>query len=51
MRSLPNIKSESVGKLDNGTAVTSVTEQNGWIQISDPVQGWIAKSRTRRVCP
>lgn len=51
VRSLPNIKSESVGKLDNGTAVTSVTEQNGWIQISDPVQGWIAKSRTRRVCP
>jgi len=51
VRSLPNPNGEVVGKLNNGTAVTSVTEQNGWIQISDPVPGWIAKSRIRRVCP
>lgn len=50
VRSLPDVKSESVGKLNNGEIVTSVTEQNGWIQISSPIQGWISKRRTRRVC-
>lgn len=50
VRSSPNIKSEPVGTLNNGTPVTSVAEKNGWIQISSPIPGWIAKSRTRRIC-
>ena len=50
VRSLPDVKSNSVGKLNNGEIVTSVTEQNGWIQISSPVAGWISKSRIRRIC-
>lgn len=50
VRLLPDAKSEPVGTLNNGTAVTVVTEKDGWLQISDPVLGWIAKSRTRRVC-
>lgn len=50
VRSLPDLKSNPVGTLNNGTPVTSVTEKDGWIQISEPVKGWIAKNRTQRVC-
>ncbi len=50
VRSAPNENSDKVGTLNNGEVVTFVTAQNGWIQISDPVSGWISKSRTRRVC-
>jgi serine/threonine protein kinase len=51
VRSAPNTNSSKVvGTLNNGAVVTFVTAQNGWIQISSPVAGWIAKSRTRRVC-
>lgn len=42
--------SEVVDKLDNGTMVTVVKEQDGWFQISDPTNGWIAKTRTESGC-
>ncbi|MGC1393127.1 MAG: serine/threonine protein kinase [Coleofasciculaceae cyanobacterium] len=50
VRSLPDLKSDAVGTLNNGTPVTFVAEKDGWIQISSPIPGWIAKNRTRRVC-
>jgi uncharacterized protein YgiM (DUF1202 family) len=51
VRSVPNAKlGEVVGKLDNGVTVSLVAEQNGWIQISSPVSGWISKARTKTVC-
>jgi serine/threonine protein kinase len=39
-----------VGTLEDGTPLTVVTEQNDWLQISSPVQGWISKKRTKTVC-
>jgi serine/threonine protein kinase len=37
------------GKLAYGDVLQVVGEQNGWLQISAPIQGWVAKSRTG--CP
>jgi serine/threonine protein kinase len=52
VRSRPDTKrGEIVGKLENGTSLTVVGEQNGWVQISSPVSGWISKTRTKTVCP
>lgn len=34
------------GKLPNGTELKVIGAQKGWLQISDPIQGWVAKSRT-----
>ncbi len=51
VRSVPNAKlGEVVGKLNNGATVSLVAEQNGWLQISSPVSGWISKNRTKTVC-
>lgn len=51
VRSTPNANlGNIVGKLDNDTIVTIINEQNGWVQISSPVQGWIYKNRTKTVC-
>jgi hypothetical protein len=50
VRSGPTIESSKVGQLQNGTYVTVMDEQNGWFQISDPVRGWLAKSRTKSGC-
>jgi serine/threonine protein kinase len=52
VRAMPDIKfGKVVGTLKNGTPLSVITEQNGWFQISSPVQGWIAKNRTKVVCP
>jgi serine/threonine-protein kinase len=52
VRSTPDAKlGKVVGKLKNGTPLSVIAEQNGWLQISSPVQGWISKSRTKTVCP
>ncbi|HLO49783.1 MAG TPA: SH3 domain-containing protein [Kamptonema sp.] len=40
-----------VGKLNNNTFVSVSNEQNGWLQITDPVAGWISKNRTKSSCP
>lgn len=51
VRSTPNANlGKIVGKLDNDTPVSIVNEQNGWVQINSPVQGWISKNRTKTVC-
>jgi Bacterial SH3 domain len=52
VRSHPRVTdSKVVGTLNNNTFVSVVTEQKGWLQITDPVAGWIAKNRTDSSCP
>ena len=52
VRSHPRVTdSKIVGSLKNNTFVSVVAEQNGWLQITDPVAGWIAKNRTESSCP
>ncbi|NJK68818.1 MAG: SH3 domain-containing protein [Microcoleus sp. CSU_2_2] len=51
VRSNPQINgSKIVGKLPNNTFVSVAEEQNGWLRISDPVSGWVAKNRTDSSC-
>ncbi len=51
VRSTPDDTLDNVvDTLKDGTPLTVVTEQNGWLQISSPVQGWVSKSRTKTVC-
>jgi serine/threonine protein kinase len=52
VRSTPDTKPDNVvGTLENGTRLSVVSEQNGWLQINSPLQGWISKKRTKTVCP
>ncbi len=52
VRSHPRVTdSKIVGKLNNNTFVSVTQEQNGWLKITDPVAGWIAKNRTESSCP
>jgi serine/threonine-protein kinase len=46
-------KSKKTGKvLEAGTQLTVTgKEQDGWIEISSPQQGWVWKSRTKKTCP
>jgi serine/threonine protein kinase len=51
VRSIPDTKlGQIVGTLGNGTPLTVIAEQNGWLQISSPVQGWVSKKRTKTAC-
>ncbi|MEG4319113.1 MULTISPECIES: SH3 domain-containing protein [unclassified Microcoleus] len=51
VRSHPQVSdSKIVGKLNNNTFVSVAEEQNGWLRITDPVPGWIAKNRTESSC-
>jgi serine/threonine protein kinase len=49
VRSGPGTEFAIAGSLLNGTQITVVGEQKGWLQISAPIPGWVAKSRTG--CP
>jgi Bacterial SH3 domain len=52
VRSQPQVNgSKIVGKLKNNTFVSVAEEQNGWLRITEPVPGWIAKNRTESSCP
>lgn len=52
VRDRPQVsESKIVGTLRNNTFVSVTDEQNGWLQISDPIAGWIAKNRTKSSCP
>jgi len=46
-------KSKKTGKvLEAGTKLTVTgKEQDGWLEISSPEQGWVWKSRTKKTCP
>ncbi|HIK31469.1 MAG TPA: SH3 domain-containing protein [Oscillatoriales cyanobacterium M59_W2019_021] len=51
VRSQPDTTANNVvGTLENGTMVTVASEQNGWLQITNPVAGWISQSRTESSC-
>ncbi len=51
VRSTPDDTQDNVvGTLEDGTPLSVVTEQNDWLQISSPLQGWVSKSRTKTVC-
>lgn len=51
VRSNPQINgSKIVGKLQNNTFVSVAEEQNGWLRITEPVPGWVAKNRTDSSC-
>ncbi|UNU25813.1 SH3 domain-containing protein [Microcoleus vaginatus] len=51
VRSIPQVRgSNIVGKLKNNTFVSVAEEQNGWLRITDPVPGWVAKRRTESSC-
>ncbi len=51
VRSTPDTKPDNiVGTVEDGTRLSVVVEQNGWLQINSPLQGWVAKNRTKTVC-
>jgi hypothetical protein len=51
VRSSPTTeKSNVVGQLKNGTFLTVEKVQDNWFQISNPMKGWVAKSRTTSSC-
>jgi hypothetical protein len=51
VRSSPTTNGDNVvGQLKNGTFVSVSDQQDGWLQITDPMQGWIAKNRTESGC-
>lgn len=52
VRSTPQVQEGNiVGQLPNNTFISVTNEQDGWLQISDPVSGWVAKNRTNSSCP
>ncbi len=51
VRSSPQVANGNiVGQLNNGTFVSVAEEKNGWLRITDPVPGWVAKNRTESSC-
>lgn len=50
VRSAPSADAQVVGNLTNGTWVNVAAEKDGWLQISSPLNGWIAKNRTDNDC-
>ncbi|MGD1809652.1 SH3 domain-containing protein [Dapis sp. BLCC M126] len=48
VRRTPEVKEGNiVGQLNNNTFVSVADEQSGWLKITNPVTGWVAKNRTR----
>ena len=51
VRSSPDTQADNVvGTLENGQFVTVIQQQAEWLEITIPIQGWIAKSRTQTSC-
>jgi tetratricopeptide (TPR) repeat protein len=51
VRSSPKVRSDNiVQRLLNGTVLDVVDENNGWLKIIAPIQGWVAKNRTIQSC-
>ena len=51
IRSSPvTAKDNVVGNLKNGTLVTVINENQGWVQISQPLRGWIYENLTVTTC-
>lgn len=39
-----------IGSLHNGIQITVISEQQGWLRISEPIAGWVAANRTKPIC-
>jgi uncharacterized protein YgiM (DUF1202 family) len=51
VRSSPDTEANNVvGTLENGQFVTVIQEQEGWLELTVPVKGWVAKDRTHTSC-
>jgi hypothetical protein len=51
VRSSPVVAPDNVvGQLKNGTSLTVLDENEGWLRISQPVQGWVYKKLTVTSC-
>ena len=51
VRSSPTTAEDNVvGQVENGTYLSVSKEQDGWFQVTDPVAGWVVKSRTEFGC-
>lgn len=51
VRTSPIVAEDNVqGRLENGTILTVVDESNGWLQISQPLSGWVYKELTATSC-
>ncbi|NEN91883.1 MAG: SH3 domain-containing protein [Okeania sp. SIO3H1] len=51
VRSSPEVREgNKVAQLNNNTFVSVADEKSGWLQITEPVIGWVAKNRTRSTC-
>jgi Bacterial SH3 domain len=51
IRSSPvSAKDNVVGNLRNGTIVTVVNENEGWLQIAQPLRGWVYENLTVTTC-
>ncbi len=51
VRSSPEATGDNVvGTVKNGTYVSVIVERNNWLQIGDPVAGWISKTQTKSGC-
>lgn len=52
VRSSPVVAADNVvGQVQNGTRLSVVSEQEGWLQVQGPIAGWIYKELTTTVCP
>ncbi|NEQ77500.1 MAG: SH3 domain-containing protein [Okeania sp. SIO2D1] len=51
VRSSPEVREgNKVAQLNNNTFVSVADEKSGWLRITEPVIGWVAKNRTRSSC-
>lgn len=51
VRSSPEVREgNKVAQLNNNTFVSVADEKSGWLRITEPVVGWVAKNRTRSTC-
>lgn len=51
VRSTPEVRPDNVvGQLNNDTFLLVLEQQNGWLEIRDPIPGWVAQNRTRSSC-
>jgi serine/threonine-protein kinase len=39
-----------IGSLHNGIQIKVISEQQGWLRISEPIAGWVAANRTKPMC-
>jgi putative chitinase len=51
VRSGPDRSNEAVGTVSLGTVVTAVADQNGWKQITSPINGWVSAKYLQPAVP